>query len=74
MTRVHISLQVNDIEASVAFYNAVFEREPNKRREDYANYRIDAPGLMLSLVAASNEQDTAALSENRQCSRKTSIK
>lgn len=65
MTRVHISLQVTDLEASVQFYNAVFEKQPDKRRDDYANYRVDQPGLMLSLVAAGDPNDNVKLSEHR---------
>jgi len=50
--RVHLNLAVRDIDASVRFYAALFGREPAKRRDDYANWRLDDPGLMLSLVTA----------------------
>lgn len=49
--RVHISLPVRDIGRSIEFYSALFGRPPAKRRDDYANWRLDAPGLMLSLVS-----------------------
>lgn len=51
--RVHLSLAVRDLDASVAFYAALFGRPPAKRRDDYANWRLDDPGLMLSLVTGS---------------------
>lgn len=48
--RVHVSLAVRDLDASVAFYTGLFGRDPAKRRDDYANWRLDEPGLMLALV------------------------
>lgn len=32
--RPHININVNDIEASVAFYSSLFGMEPTKRRAD----------------------------------------
>lgn len=64
MTRVHISLHVSDIERAVSFYSQMLGQAPNKRRPDYANYRVDEPGLMLSLV--SGDTDAAGpMSEHR---------
>jgi catechol-2,3-dioxygenase len=51
-TRVHVSLSVSDLEKSTAFYSALFGAMPSKVREDYANYRLDAPSLHLALVHA----------------------
>ena len=50
MTRVHISLPVRDLQRSIDFYSQVLGRGPDKQRVEYANYRVDTPGLMLSLV------------------------
>jgi catechol 2,3-dioxygenase-like lactoylglutathione lyase family enzyme len=49
-TRVHISLEVRDLEASIKFYQQLFQREPTKVKSDYANFRMDAPSLHLALV------------------------
>lgn len=50
MTRVHINIPINDLEASIAFYSKVFNAKPTKRRIDYANFRLDEPALHLALV------------------------
>ena len=49
-TRVHVSLEVSDLDRSVAFYTALFAREPSKRKADYANFRMEGPNLHLALV------------------------
>ena len=49
-SRVHVNINVRDLTASVAFYGALFDADPTKVREDYANFRLDTPGLHLALV------------------------
>lgn len=53
-TRIHVSLEVSDLEQSVLFYSRLFQTEPTKRRDDYANFRMEAPGLHLALVHVPN--------------------
>lgn len=49
--RIHISIPVSDITASVAFYSQVFNTQPSKLKDDYANFRLESPvALHLSLV------------------------
>ena len=48
--RVHISLNVSSLEASVAFYSALFGQAASKTRDGYANFRLDQPPLHLALV------------------------
>lgn len=48
-TRFHLSLNVNDLERSVAFYKILFDTDPAKVRGDYAKFETDAPPLVLSL-------------------------
>ena len=43
MSRVHLALNVADLEASVAFYSKLFGVEPAKRRPGYANFAITHP-------------------------------
>ena len=47
--RFHVSLNVNSLERSVAFYKILFNREPAKLRADYAKFEPDDPPLVLSL-------------------------
>ncbi|MEO1333969.1 MAG: VOC family protein, partial [Myxococcota bacterium] len=35
-SRVHIALTVSDLDASIAFYTALFQTEPTKHRPGYA--------------------------------------
>lgn len=51
-TRIHVSLSVSDIERSTEFYSLLFGAQPTKLRDDYANFRLDEPGLHLALVKA----------------------
>jgi len=48
--RVHINIPVSDLSASVAFYQGLFSRDVSKLKDDYANFRLDEPGLHLALV------------------------
>jgi catechol 2,3-dioxygenase-like lactoylglutathione lyase family enzyme len=50
MSRVQLVLNVNDIDAAVSFYTALFGTEPAKRRPGYANFAIAAPPLKLVLL------------------------
>jgi catechol 2,3-dioxygenase-like lactoylglutathione lyase family enzyme len=47
--RFHISINVNDLARSVAFYRTLFGMEPAKLRSDYAKFEPDDPPLVLSL-------------------------
>lgn len=48
--KFHLSLNVTNLSRSIEFYKALFGREPNKVREDYAKFEADEPPLVLSLV------------------------
>jgi catechol 2,3-dioxygenase-like lactoylglutathione lyase family enzyme len=49
--KTHVSLNVTDIDRSVAFYEAFFGVPAHKRRPDYANFDLDEPALKLALNA-----------------------
>ncbi|WP_286175821.1 ArsI/CadI family heavy metal resistance metalloenzyme [Arthrobacter sp. NEB 688] len=51
--RVQIALNVSDLEASVAFYTAMFGVAPHKRRPGYANFAVEQPPLKLVLIETS---------------------
>jgi catechol 2,3-dioxygenase-like lactoylglutathione lyase family enzyme len=48
----HVSLNVTSIDASVAFYEKVFDVPATKRRPGYAKFDLAAPALNLSMVEA----------------------
>jgi catechol 2,3-dioxygenase-like lactoylglutathione lyase family enzyme len=48
----HVSLNVSNIEASVAFYEKVFGVPAFKRRPGYAKFDLQTPSLNLSMVEA----------------------
>jgi catechol 2,3-dioxygenase-like lactoylglutathione lyase family enzyme len=47
--RVHLSLNVRDLEASVAFYQAFLGVSPHKRRPGYANFAPEHLPIKLAL-------------------------
>lgn len=49
MSRVQLALNVDDVDAAVAFYTTLFGTEPAKRRPGYANFAIADPPLKLVL-------------------------
>lgn len=50
MNRIQLALNVDDVDAAVAFYAKLFDAQPAKRRPGYANFAIDAPPLKLVLI------------------------
>ncbi len=48
-TRLHVSLNVRDLERSVRFYETLFDTAPTKLRADYANFELASPAVLLAL-------------------------
>ena len=48
----HVSLNVTDIDASVAFYEKAFGVPPTKRRPGYAKFDLVQPALNLTMQVA----------------------
>lgn len=48
-SRVHISLDVTDLEAALPFYMVLFNARPTKRRADYAKFELLDPPLNIAL-------------------------
>lgn len=46
----HVSLNVRDVDASVAFYEKAFGVKVTKRKPGYAKFDLEAPSLNLSMV------------------------
>ena len=54
-SRVQLALNVSDLEASVAFYSAMFGAQPHKRRPGYANFALTEPPLKLVLIETTDD-------------------
>ncbi|WP_068278036.1 ArsI/CadI family heavy metal resistance metalloenzyme [Aldersonia kunmingensis] len=50
MSRLQLALNVDDLDESVKFYAKLFNTEPAKVREGYANFAITEPPLKLVLI------------------------
>ena len=50
MSRLQLALNVDDLEASIAFYSTLFGTEPHKVRPGYANFAVAEPPLKLVLI------------------------
>jgi catechol 2,3-dioxygenase-like lactoylglutathione lyase family enzyme len=48
-SKVHVSLDVNDIEESARFYSTLFGMEPTKRKPGYAKFDVAEPAINLTL-------------------------
>jgi len=55
MSRVQLALNVADLDASIEFYSKLFNTEPAKIREGYANFAIADPPLKLVLFSGMGE-------------------
>jgi lactoylglutathione lyase len=50
MSRVQLALNVDDLDEAVKFYSKLFNAEPAKRKDGYANFAITDPALKLVLL------------------------
>ncbi len=50
MSRLQLALNVDDLEASIAFYSTLFDTVPHKVRPGYANFAVAQPPLKLVLI------------------------
>ena len=58
MSRVQLALNVEDLDASIEFYTKLFQTEPAKVRDGYANFAIADPPLKLVLFTSLGEPGT----------------
>lgn len=50
MKRMHVNLSVNDLDASIAFYNSLFDSEPAVVKTDYAKWMLDDPRVNFAIT------------------------
>lgn len=53
--RLQLGMNVDDLEAAIGFYSAMFGTEPAKVRPGYANFAIENPPLKLVLFEKGGE-------------------
>ena len=49
MKRLHVSITVEDLEASVRFYSTLFGQAPSVRKADYAKWMLDDPCVNFAI-------------------------
>ena len=49
MSRLQLALNVDDLDAAIDFYSKLFDTQPAKRRDGYANFAVAEPPLKLVL-------------------------
>lgn len=47
--KMHVAVNVRDLEPSIQFYRKLFNAEPTKVKENYAKFELSEPGLHFSL-------------------------
>lgn len=48
--KFHLSLNVEDIQKTITFYQNLFGLKPIKVKADYAKFELDNPGLVISFI------------------------
>jgi len=54
MRRIHIGLNVTDLDASVRFYSDLFGAQPSVRKDDYAKWMLEDPRVNFSVTSRCN--------------------
>ncbi|MDN4072175.1 ArsI/CadI family heavy metal resistance metalloenzyme [Fictibacillus terranigra] len=49
MMKMHVGINVTDLERSIEFYSQVFDSEPVKVKDDYAKFLLEDPRLNFTL-------------------------
>ena len=60
--RLHLALNVTNLEQSIDFYRTVFDQEPIKIREGYAKFEPQHPSVNLTLNQREGDNKGGALS------------
>ena len=55
MKRLHIHVSVDDIAASIQFYNTLFAAEPTITKNDYAKWMLDDPRVNFAISKRGGE-------------------
>lgn len=50
MSRIQLALNVDDLDEAITFYSKLFDTEPAKIKDGYANFAVSEPPLKLVLI------------------------
>lgn len=50
MKRLHVNISVSDLDASIGFYNSLFDAEPSLIKPDYAKWMLDDPRVNFAIT------------------------
>ena len=50
MKRFHVNISVTDLDASIEFYNSLFDTNPAVVKEDYAKWMLDDPRVNFAIT------------------------
>ena len=50
MKRMHVNLSVENLDASIAFYNSLFDCAPSVVKADYAKWMLDDPRVNFAIT------------------------
>jgi catechol 2,3-dioxygenase-like lactoylglutathione lyase family enzyme len=50
MKRLHVNISVTDLEASIGFYNSLFDAEPSVVKPDYAKWMLEDPRVNFAIT------------------------
>lgn len=56
MKRLHVNVAVEDIDASVRFYSALFAAEPGVRKADYAKWMLEDPRVNFAISSRASRK------------------
>jgi len=50
MKRLHVNISVSDLDASIGFYNSLFDAEPSVVKSDYAKWMLEDPRVNFAIT------------------------
>ncbi len=50
MKRLHVNISVSDLDASIGFYNSLFDAEPSVVKPDYARWMLEDPRVNFAIT------------------------
>jgi catechol 2,3-dioxygenase-like lactoylglutathione lyase family enzyme len=56
MKRLHLHIGVDNLDASIRFYSALFSAQPVKVKEDYAKWMLDDPRINFAISTRSGKK------------------